>query len=372
MTFPRHTVLVIFGSWDEQIDLSPKDCAIWMDRFDSTTFETQMRMKYDLIIYTTITGHEEWPGELESIAKLYNYHIYTSITNPDCIPKDYQFQHPEIDIRGLFDKRLTFSDDALWHSTLLPDEISNYIIIGDIHGCIDELKLLLSTWDCKIDQDDNLTLPNQTGIILVGDIVDKGQKMKETIDFIHQNRHQFHIVKGNHESYVWKYLHGKKGHVDESYIMDHYDSIFFFQSDADARMKFFELYSQMKEFLQTSSFIVTHSPCYSYELGMIDKRSLHLQRKMVLDPNKPLSEQMDCLVESHSPPIIMRAHFFGHVPFYPHLSINNKFSTDAGCIHGYALGSRMIKDGKDILTINQPFLAKQNIYPEEVIITEHF
>lgn len=58
-------------------------------------------------------------------------------------------------------------------------------VIGDIHGEFDSLRLLINK------------LPKDANPIFVGDLVDRGRKSKEVIEFVRKNNYQ--CVLGNHE-----------------------------------------------------------------------------------------------------------------------------------------------------------------------------
>lgn len=62
------------------------------------------------------------------------------------------------------------------------------IIVGDIHGCLDEMKLLLSK--CEYNRD-------TCTLIFVGDLVNKGPYSVECVQYI-RNLNQY-CVKGNHD-----------------------------------------------------------------------------------------------------------------------------------------------------------------------------
>ena len=69
--------------------------------------------------------------------------------------------------------------------------MSTYII-GDIHGCLDELKLLL----------DKLTFCNKSdSLYFVGDIINRGKDSLNAIQFI-RSLSNAHIVLGNHELHL--------------------------------------------------------------------------------------------------------------------------------------------------------------------------
>ncbi len=72
------------------------------------------------------------------------------------------------------------------------------LILGDVHGCFDEMQQLLT--ELAFD-------PARDVLISVGDIVDRGPKIKETLEFL-RGLPDFHMVLGNHEDKLLRYLEG--------------------------------------------------------------------------------------------------------------------------------------------------------------------
>ena len=73
-------------------------------------------------------------------------------------------------------------------STSLP-RYNRKIFIGDVHGCYDELIHLLSKLEYNSNNDE---------LYFVGDLVVKGPKSNEVIEFVRTNQNT-HCVLGNHE-----------------------------------------------------------------------------------------------------------------------------------------------------------------------------
>jgi len=74
------------------------------------------------------------------------------------------------------------------------------VYIGDVHGCLDELKLLLD----KINYD-----PASMQLIFLGDLLDRGPKSAETVSFVRGLNPL--CVKGNHDfKHTRYYNHVKK------------------------------------------------------------------------------------------------------------------------------------------------------------------
>jgi len=65
------------------------------------------------------------------------------------------------------------------------------LIVGDVHGCLDELKFLLQ----KVGYFEESAEP--VTVILLGDLVNKGPYSLETVQFA--NQHKLLCVRGNHD-----------------------------------------------------------------------------------------------------------------------------------------------------------------------------
>lgn len=65
------------------------------------------------------------------------------------------------------------------------------VIVGDVHGCLDELQALMK----KVDYD-----PQTTSVVMVGDLMVKGPKNIETLRWIRSQN--IMSVRGNHEDNI--------------------------------------------------------------------------------------------------------------------------------------------------------------------------
>jgi hypothetical protein len=84
------------------------------------------------------------------------------------------------------------------HHVVLPKEFierfQEVVVIGDVHGCYDELMSLL---DILKEGSDGKILK-----VFVGDLVNKGPKSKEVIQLLMKNREDMLSVRGNHDVVV--------------------------------------------------------------------------------------------------------------------------------------------------------------------------
>ncbi|MBP2000823.1 putative kinase [Paenibacillus shirakamiensis] len=231
-------------------------------------------------------------------------------------------------------------------STILPHN-SKYIIVGDVHECIDDLQGLLRSYgfiieDHKLEATDRV---RDTKIILAGDWIDKGQHTKEIIEFIYENQQHFLLVIGNHENFVYKYMKGEVSGVDAE-LLDHYFNSTQVLANDDALLeKFNHLYLNSKPFYKyqgssSSSYYVTHAPCQNKYIGKLDSHSARHQRNFRINHEESVEGQLGFLkeeaVKNHP------YHIFGHIAAKHAFRIHNKIHIDTGSVLGNSLSSVMI------------------------------
>lgn len=87
-------------------------------------------------------------------------------------------------------------------------------VVGDVHGCLNDLKKLISEIN---SQDDNAEL------IFVGDFVDRGPMVVDTIDWFMKNVNNggnYRTVKGNHEQMAIEWFDEVLELLEEGYDVD--------------------------------------------------------------------------------------------------------------------------------------------------------
>lgn len=237
--------------------------------------------------------------------------------------------------------RVVIENGDDYASTILPKD-QKYIIVGDIHECVDELKGLLLSYGFQIEGNRvELTERVQnTKVILAGDWIDKGKKTQEIIHFLYENQEHFLFVMGNHENFVYKYLHGEIKGIEQELLHNFFDSIQVLIDDPGLQEKFFHLHAKSKPFYKGNAisgptFYVTHSPCKNKYVGKLDTNSVRRQRNFRIDRSAVLEEQLSFIKEeaTGNHPY----HIFGHVAAKNAIRIKNKLHIDTGCVHGNAL-----------------------------------
>ncbi len=255
-----------------------------------------------------------------------------------------------------------------------------YIVIGDVHGCIDELKTLLEKQGFRTNQENLLQITPQNedkSIILLGDFVDKAsdKKLTETIEFIYNNykhlnqeRQRLYLVRGNHEEMVYRYItHDPSLEITPKTIANkekYYNTVALLEKEPRLKKLFLELYkacSVWYKYIYQEHFSVTltHAPCPEKYLTKEDSTS---QKKMVKcasrskNPTMPLDKLLPYTHEEAKDN--QHYHIFGHLSQPNIRQYKNKICIDTSAIYGDSLSCAIIN--KDSLTFDStPFEFKQ-------------
>jgi predicted phosphodiesterase len=257
---------------------------------------------------------------------------------------------------------------------------NEYIVIGDVHGCIDELKALLKKQGFPLNEEGLLQITPKNehkSIVLLGDFIDKAseEKLTETIEFIHKNyahlnkeRERFYLIEGNHENMVYRYL------TNDSTIIvtpkaiknkeKYYNTVALLEKDAHLKKLFMELYAACHPYLyyeydENFSVTLTHAPCPEQYLR---KESKEAKKKMIKcasrskNPTMPLDELLPYTHEEAKEN--QHYHIFGHLSQPNIRQYKNKICIDTSAIYGATLSCAIIK--KNQLSFDAvPFEHKQ-------------
>ena len=255
-----------------------------------------------------------------------------------------------------------------------------YIVIGDVHGCIDELKTLLAKQGFKTNHKNllQITPKNQNkSIILLGDFVDKAsdEKITQTIEFIYNNykhlnqeRKRLYLIRGNHEEMVYRYITNDPTLIiTPKTVRDkerYYNTVALLEKDSRLRQLFLELYKECSIWYKYTykkhfSVTLTHAPCPQKNLAKDDISS---QKKMVKcisrskNPTVPLDELIPYTHEEAKDN--QHYHIFGHLSQPNIRQYKNKICIDTSAIYGDSLSCAIIKKD-NIYFDSTPFEFKQ-------------
>ena len=247
---------------------------------------------------------------------------------------------------------------------IIPND-AEFLIISDIHGCWDELQELLLKANITINPETKKIKKNEYNkyIILAGDLIDKGPKSKEVLEFVWANimDYKFYVISGNHDHHLYKDI--MNGEPTQTKWYDTYEKL-----TAVERNKYIENYTYYHPFLYNDYMIITHAPCHPKFLGKEDPISKQMQSyiKVPWEDHAAMmnmenfAEWLDPVIELNSYNICT-THYFGHIMVStPGNVVNGRCAIDGGCAFangGKLIGISVCKDFKPhILSVH----SKQN------------
>jgi predicted kinase len=377
--------------------------------YNKVDFLSSYSINAEFIIIDTTGLNEDFRDKIKEIAKKNNYNVDVALFNYKN-PEDY-YKYISVDDlnrkivkghveklrkgvlptlkRGTYNKIHTISsinsfpeyeisieNIAHYYQCMLSDDYE-YTIISDVHCCIDELKELIQKHKCTIGENGKIIQENKKQrFVFVGDIIDKGTKLKETLEFVYANKDIFYFVLGNHENFIYKSLQQgiDKFSLPEETKRTQFNSYYELKDDEYLKEIFNDIVIHSYPFFLHRDFIVCHSPCEKKYLGKVDSISMKNQRNFRQIREKDF--------ESHEKYIEYKEHmldFLGNVSFnskkviFGHISFNNVYSNkaytgiDTGCIYGNRLTSITFYNNG-----NKPYIisvdAKDKYIPNESLI----
>lgn len=206
-------------------------------------------------------------------------------------------------------------------------------VIGDIHGCVDELRILLRV--LKFSSDDY--------IIFIGDYIDRGLRSREVVDEVIElsKSYQVFSLKGNHEDMIVNFL-GYRGRFGGSWlknggeetlrsygIVDSFDPERVFSSLPDEHIKF---YRELIPGIRVDNYLFVHA-------GIDPLKSLEDQRAKDL-----FWIRENFLNNIHKLGLTV---VFGHTP-YQDVFVQRPFKIgiDTGLVYGNKLSCIELVEGK--------------------------
>lgn len=263
-----------------------------------------------------------------------------------------------------------------YESRILPTEYE-WITIGDVHGCINELKELLTKYGFVIDGL-NIVDTEKTkniGLLFIGDLFDKASEedLEETIKLIHTNMclmgDRFKMIIGNHEEMIWKWVTNDKSlEITEDRLKQkekYYQTTFLLEKNDILKEMFLEIYNNMHGWVkyigtEKKSFIATHAPCENKYLEKMDNHALSKQMKCT-----SRSKNRDKTNDQLTPYLMEEAvknhpiHIFGHMGQTNVRTFKNKVCIDTGCAYGFKLSGYSNPFGKPFIQTVSAINSKQ-------------
>ena len=215
------------------------------------------------------------------------------------------------------------------------------IIYGDIHGCLEEFKILR----------EELKITNEDTEILVGDLLDRGPFSNEVLTFVREEK--IGLVLGNHE---YKYIRYKK-HDELSKQTGKKNPMLF----NEQKLSIYENISdEDMAYLEAAPFFIKIDNTVILHAGITNKIDLENANKKELESLlriRTLDENQKTLVLGQT---TWNARFwsewydgnqgvivYGHEVFDKVKIDNYSFGIDTGCVYGGKLTALEIYDTKE-------------------------
>lgn len=246
-------------------------------------------------------------------------------------------------------------------------------IIGDIHGCYQELLSLLNRLGYHIDEHQNLSHPENRRVAFVGDLTDRGPDSIHVIRFVYEivrNQQVSYYVPGNHCNKLYRYFLGnnvKQQHGLETTVAE-YEALNQ-QSQQKVRKQFMHLYKQADLYLLLPEVnaIIAHAGMKQNYIGRNDKKV----ETFVLygditgefdEMGRPV--RRDWAQQYKGTQWIV----YGHTPVLKPRKVNQTINIDTGCVFGNELTAFRLPE-EEIVSVpsKQPFLKdKFRTFPADI------
>lgn len=191
------------------------------------------------------------------------------------------------------------------------------MVIGDIHGCALTFSEMLYN-SLKINKNDR--------IYLLGDYIDRGPRIKQTVDMIiglKNDAYNIFPLMGNHEAMMLEYLGST---IDSELWMQNKGKTtiesFKLKSIYDMDESYLNFFKSLKYFYVLNDFVLTHAGLnFNIDNPLEDKEAMLWNRDYFVDKNKIGGRR---LISGHSP------HRLEQIKYYLN---HDKIQLDGGCVY---------------------------------------
>ncbi|MFB4169791.1 bis(5'-nucleosyl)-tetraphosphatase PrpE [Virgibacillus sp. JSM 102003] len=242
-------------------------------------------------------------------------------------------------------------------------------VIGDVHGCMEELQELFHALGYKYEQH-IFVHPDGRIPVFLGDITDRGPHSIGLIKLVYDMvivHKKAHYVPGNHCNKLYRYFLGNN--VNQRYGLEttvsEYTSLPKAEQHA-VKQQFFKLYENAPLYLTLPEVnaIVAHAGIKEAYIGRTDKRV----KTFVLygditgefdEDGRPI--RRDWALNYHGTSWIV----YGHTPIKQPRIINNTINIDTGCVFGNSLTAFRLPEEETVsVPSKQPLIEEKFHYFE--------
>jgi len=198
--------------------------------------------------------------------------------------------------------------------------VGRTIVVGDIHGCYDELMALLEK--AELEEDDR--------VVAVGDLITKGPKNREVLE-VFMTDPRFTTVIGNHDLALRRRWNGEDIDLNSAQKEAHKE----LKGEKDAYTAFL---NRLPFMIDLGSHLVVHA-------GLRPNVELHSQttgdltRLRTLGPDRESDEGTPWYHVYYGEKVVL----FGHWPASEPRRGKKAIGLDTGCVYGYNLTAYIIE-----------------------------
>ena len=197
------------------------------------------------------------------------------------------------------------------------------IVVGDIHGCYDELVALLEK--ARLGAGDR--------VVSVGDLVTKGEKSREVLElFMADDR--FSSVIGNHDRALLRYWRGESKSLKEAQERTRREL-------EPGRERFAAYLASLPYFIDLGAHVVVHAGLRP-GVPLAEQSPADLTELRTLGPDRRSREGTPWYEVYEGPQTAL----FGHWPAAAPRRGPKAIGLDTGCVYGYALTGYVVETGE--------------------------
>ena len=198
-----------------------------------------------------------------------------------------------------------------------------YFVIGDVHGCVNELKLMIN----------KLSINAEDTVIFLGDYIDRGKFSFEVIEYLLSLKYNCKFMMGNHEDMLINVLNNEYGSKKLWLYNGGMNTVKSYKDDiSNIPQTHLDFLENLELCFETNNFFFVHAGINP------NNKSVQTQEDMLWIRDVFIQNQIFD---------IGKVIVFGHTPFKEPVVQNNKVGIDTGLVFDEKLTCLELSYGED-------------------------